>query len=393
MVYNVALVGCGHRGLEMFDNLLKDDKRFRGTALADDVPAAMEGKGREGLLKFGYDEFWKSKAYEAADIVMVASINSLHVEHIRRPLQDWKIVFCEKPIYTRPNSEIISLIEANTPRFCSGFVLRHSPFYAKIKELVGEIGEIKSGTAQDLLHYGHGALIFGGGWRHEMEKSGGHAMEKLVHVIDLLVYYLGSEVVEANGFKGPDVWVPDHKGLHEEWKDNSDNPKILDAYKFYASKDPFDNDPKTIIESSGNVNMKFESGATIGLHFDTACPESRREFYLVGDQGTLHAVWTQTHSEIVVTTKGVGTKATKGQPGERMVYAFESMGCHGGGDDFIIDALKKTVIEKATPNPTAAESLLTMRSTFCVQEALSPHPKGCGCMICQHAREIIKADS
>lgn len=367
----VALVGCGHRGKQMAE-LLCSDARFHMTAFVDDEPGAR--KNEIGVAEYASDPFWDSVAYKTTDLVMVASVNNLHAEHIRRPLVDGKYVFCEKPLFTEWDEELVGIIRANCQRFCTGFVLRHAPLYKKIKELLPKIGPIRSGTVSDLLHRGHGALIFGGAWRHDKTASGGHVVEKLVHVIDLIVWYLGSPTIDAvEGLRGPDAWTRDKKSVSERWMALSNNPELLGAYKFHGSKDPFDHEPgdSELIASSGNLVLRFQTGATIGLHFDTACPESRREFYLVGETGTIHAVWSSAETFVRVMCCGIGTKASKGNPSSSELFQFESAGCHGGGDEYIINALKNTVLHGQPPNPTAEEALLTMKVTLVSQKNLA----------------------
>jgi predicted dehydrogenase len=382
----VALVGCGHRGMEML-KLLLAGKDFEVSAFVDDhfFPSSTYVNEFSSVPHLKCAEFWKSEDFKSTDLVMIASVNNLHTEHIYYSLSGGKFVFCEKPLYTpKPASlewcefeslswekDLKKLIRENSDRFCTGFVLRHSPFYKRIKVELPKIGKIMSGTVSDFLHYGHGALVFGGGWRHNPEKSGGHVVEKLVHIIDLLCWYTDDEVLGSHGFTGPDMWIRENKEYSEEWIKQSDKPDLLKAYSFGDSNPdgPFAHEKGECVESSGNISILFKEGASIGLHFNTACPESRREFFLVGTQGTLHALWTPSETFVKVITRGIGTKKYKGTPNHCELFQFESAGCHGGGDQYIIKALHDSVLGKP-PNPSPEEALRTMTGTLKVQKSL-----------------------
>ena len=80
---------------------------------------------------------------------------------------------------------------AHGNRVGTGFVLRYSPFYSKIKEIIdsGQIGTVVHMNVQENLHMGHGAFI-NQNWRRKKSLSGGHIVEKGIHVIDLINWYL-----------------------------------------------------------------------------------------------------------------------------------------------------------------------------------------------------------
>lgn len=368
----VALLGCGHRGKEMAALFCKLSGAEM-SAFVDDVSAARnDAAATTNVPTFSYEEFWGTQVYhKETDLVMIASVNNLHAGQIVRSLADGKYVFCEKPLFTTWDDLEVKVIRLNSERFCSGFVLRHSPFYQTIKDQLSNIGTIQSISASDFLHYGHGSLIFGGAWRHDPTLSGGHIVEKLVHVIDLLVWYIDEPIDAVCGYRGPDIWTHGNRFLADDWIRISNNELLLDGYRTHDSTHPFDHGKLAyIVESSGVLSLRFNGGATAALHFNTACPNSRREFTIIGTTGMIQAVWSPTESSIKITTCGVGTKTMEGRPGKTATFDFKPVGCHGGGDEFIMRSLADTVVNGDAPNPSVEESLRTMKATIDAQVAL-----------------------
>ncbi len=370
----VALLGCGHRGKEMAALFCKLSAAEM-SAFVDDVAEARKEAAAVApnwTPTYSYDEFWDTTVYkEETDLVMIASINNLHANQIVRSLSDGKYVFCEKPLFTQWEDEVVEVLRKNSKRFCSGFVLRHSPFYQRIKDDIECIGKIQSISATDFLHYGHGSLIFGGAWRHNPVLSGGHVVEKLVHIIDLLVWYIDSPIESAHGFRGPDIWVRENRSFAKHWITNSENESLLNNYRVQGSGDPFRHEKGSIVESSGNLSLLFKSGVTASVHFNTACPNSRRDFFIVGSTGTIQATWSPTESYVKVSSCGVGNKSAEGCPGQTLTFDFKPVGCHGGGDEFIMRALADTVLKGEAPNPSVEESLRTMEATLKAQDAVN----------------------
>ena len=98
-----------------------------------------------------YQEFLKQNV--KADIVAIATQDSMHKEHAVAFLEKWYDLLLEKPIAT--SLEEVSAIYETAVRYnrkvivCH--VLRYTPFYRKVKEIInsGVLGKIVNVSASD----------------------------------------------------------------------------------------------------------------------------------------------------------------------------------------------------------------------------------------------------
>ena len=106
---------------------------------------------------------------------MVFSPNCFHAEQIIASFEAGKHVFTEKPLATSIG-DCVRIFEAHRRsgrHFATGFVLRYSPIYRKVKALLdaGTIGRILSIDANENIRPEHGAYIMRN-WRRRRELSG-----------------------------------------------------------------------------------------------------------------------------------------------------------------------------------------------------------------------------
>ncbi len=130
------------------------------------------------------------------DVVSIASYDNCHYEQIVQAIQNGKHVFVEKPLclYFEEAKEIRSLLE-NKPnlKLSSNLILRKSPRFIKLKEMVsaGQFG--KMFYAEGDYHYGRLEKITEG-WRGQLPfysvVYGGS-----VHLIDLMLW-LTTDMIE-----------------------------------------------------------------------------------------------------------------------------------------------------------------------------------------------------
>lgn len=133
------------------------------------------------------------------DIVSVCSYDDSHVEHVTSAFQNGKHVFVEKPVaLDRPGAEAVLRAQQDSGRYISSnLVLRSEPRFIELKKMIdaGELGEIVS-IEGDYLHEILWKITEG--WRGKMDfycvaYGGG------IHLIDLMRWLIGQEVVEICG--------------------------------------------------------------------------------------------------------------------------------------------------------------------------------------------------
>ncbi len=367
----VAVFGFGHRAQHLVKMLCSSYPdvfeirwiyepftRLDETSIAEQYPLAM-------VLHEKWDETFDA----SVDLAVITTVNKDHVTWLSRfmlPGSPTKI-FCEKPIViTKEQWWELFPVSVKADVF-SGFVLRHAPFYQKIKELVStkSIGDIVQIHGEEMLHHGHGAFI-NQDWRRFEELSGGHIIEKGVHVIDLMIWFVGKEV-ECVFAQGSNLfWTPANGASIRDWMIGRD-PELFRQY-VDTGIDPFDSQkdiPAAVVST-----MKFKDGILGSLTLNTCAPNSMRRFTIVGTRGVITAHWEESKAEVTVLYQGVGKKQSSGRPAHRESYTFDGVGCHGDGDRHIIDRLAKYAQHEIVAMPSFQEALHSTAAAIAMEESM-----------------------
>lgn len=135
------------------------------------------------------------KLIENAEIsvVFITVPDFLHYEVAMAALKAKKHVFLEKPIATNIDHmmEIIRAAHDAKIVFETGYVLRYTPFYSGVKELLvrNEIG--RPLFAQALEQFYGGAGIYYRSWWRIRKNTGGILLTKISHDLDLMNWFFG----------------------------------------------------------------------------------------------------------------------------------------------------------------------------------------------------------
>lgn len=135
------------------------------------------------------------------DVVSIASNDDHHFKQVTRAISNGKHVFVEKPLCLNSTQlrEIYRALQINpNVRLSSNTILRMSERFRSIKKVLsdGEVGKVYYVEAD--YNYGRLHKLLQG-WRGEITNysvmlGGG------IHVVDLLIWLVGSDVVEATAF-------------------------------------------------------------------------------------------------------------------------------------------------------------------------------------------------
>ncbi|OGL70620.1 hypothetical protein A3B32_03605 [Candidatus Uhrbacteria bacterium RIFCSPLOWO2_01_FULL_53_9] len=135
------------------------------------------------------------------DVVSIATYDDVHYEQIMSALNHGKQVFAEKPlVQTREHAQDIRATLRAHPelRLSSNLILRQSPRFLSVKKLCeeGVLGELIYMEAD----YESGRLHkITDGWRGKIDGYSG-VFGGGVHVIDLLLWITGDDVVEVSAY-------------------------------------------------------------------------------------------------------------------------------------------------------------------------------------------------
>jgi predicted dehydrogenase len=139
-----------------------------------------------------------------ADIVAIATQDSMHKEHAVAFLEKGYDLLLEKPIAT--SLEEVSAIYETAVRYnrkvivCH--VLRYTPFYRKVKEIInsGVLGKIVNVSASENVGFYHQAHSFvRGPWKNSFQSSP-MILAKCCHDMDILRWLIGKKCLSVASF-------------------------------------------------------------------------------------------------------------------------------------------------------------------------------------------------
>jgi len=355
----IAVIGAGGRAHGVVKNLIKDSngnvdiKRV----FDPDKKVVAETVKSWGSTTVICDDYQSAINSDDIDWVMVFSPNVYHCEHVCYAFDCDKHVFSEKPLATSIEDcqTIYNKHIESGNLFATGFVLRYAPIYAKVKELLDEkyIGDIISIDANENITPDHGAYIMQN-WRRKKELSGPHILEKCAHDMDLINWFVGSLPSKVASFGGLDFFVPENNHFMDKFK-KSDGKTIFGGWQDpHAVSTPFESDKTlmdnqvAIIQYRNNVRVMFQ--ATMS----NAIPE--RRMYFSGTEGTMIA---ELYSSSL---------KYKRHDSNEVTISFKGDG-HGGGDNYIMKELYKSMSEDMEPASSGNEALESSVLAMAIDEA------------------------
>lgn len=311
--FKLGFIGTGGRSTVYAEEYARLPQEIEIAALADPSPAkrqAMLGHVKLAAPPAEYDD-WRDlhRNHPDLDGVVICSPNHLHAEHAVPFLERGLPVALEKPLATTPGDceRILDAERANGGRTLLGFVLRSTPFYRTLHQLVraGAVGAVASINATEHVRWTVSSLLLRSAWRRYQRTSGGTMLEKCCHDLDILNWMTGSRPVSLNSYGGrlmfsPNPSLPDtcegckvaadcnyyytprrddrgeagDKRLHRFLEDNS-------ACIYNVDKD---------VADVQNVNIEYENGAVVTFLYALNVGGSRGS-RAIGINGTKGCVW------------------------------------------------------------------------------------------------------
>lgn len=195
------LIGAGLRGGYVYSQYALDHPdEFKVIAVAEpdqerrELFAAKHNIPKE-LQYESYEELLQQD--KMADCAMICTQDKMHYEPVTMAMQKGYHVLCEKPM--SPDKEEIIKMGAMAKKYdrilsvCH--VLRYSPFFSKIKEILeeGRIGRMMSIQHIEEVGYWHHAHSFvRGNWRNK-EESSPMILQKCCHDMDIMLWLADSK--------------------------------------------------------------------------------------------------------------------------------------------------------------------------------------------------------
>lgn len=204
----VAIAGLGSRGLDTYAQCAKlFPEKMAISAVADwraeRVAMAAQQFGLKQEQCFASVEEMLEKE-RLADILFVCTQDRQHVGHAIKAMRKGYHILLEKPISPELAEcrEILKVSEETNRHVIVCHVLRYTPFYNKLKELLddGVIGDVVGVQHVENVAYYHQAHSFvRGNWRRSDETSP-MIMAKCCHDLDILLWLTGKHCKSVSSF-------------------------------------------------------------------------------------------------------------------------------------------------------------------------------------------------
>jgi len=345
-MYNVAFIGTGGRS-QVYAAAYQSSEDIAVVGLAD--PNGQHRKAliaRTGLAR-DTPEFddWRDmlNAIDDLDGIVICTPNYLHADQAVACLELGVPVALEKPLATTQADceRVIDAERSNEGRVLLGFVLRSTPFYSKIHELIssGAIGRIVSIQADELPGLGVTSLLYRSSWRRHSETSGGSMLEKSCHDMDILNWIMGCRPLSLNSYGSSPIFPPNpsfaevcddcsyastcqyyKKPMFSSHEDASEEVLHQFVQEDYRCIYNIDKDTADV----QSVSAEYENGAVANflLNFGGTGPKAGRNFHAVGTNGS---IWGNLHYKTVYLHENLAGQTTSHD-------ASGDGSGHGGGD-------------------------------------------------------------
>ena len=108
----------------------------------------------------------------------------------------------------------------------------------------------------------------------------------------------------------------------------------------------------------------------VSLNMTSYAPNSKRVFDIIGTLGKLEAIWEHKTANIKIIYSGYGKKNTHDKPSLSNNITFEDIGCHGNGDDAIVDSLVNFATNNMPMMPPFQEALDANKVAILLEQSL-----------------------
>ncbi len=370
------LIGAGQRGLAYAESIhALPDQRIHIVAVADPIP-----ERRAGIAEmFDLSENdcycdWKDllSKPKVADIAIIATMDDMHTEPALMAIEKGYNLLLEKPVAQTVEEciEIANAAERKGVKVLVCHVLRYSPFYKKVKELVmsGAVGDIMSiiqVEAVGNLHQSHSYVR--GDWHREDETTP-MLLAKCCHDLDIIQWLIDKSCKKVSSFGELSYFIPENapegapkrcidgtcphndtcpynckkvylspiwfrhavtRGISKEFWPTDEEVELglqqtnFGSCVYYANNNVVDHQV---------VNMEFEGGATAHLTMN-AFNEGGRYIRIFGTKGELYA----NMSDEEITLFPFDTRERVEIPVQKTNQHID--GGHGGGDIGMINEM------------------------------------------------------
>jgi len=390
-----VIVGAGGRGKDAYAPYIKSTGIMKIVGVAEPDERKREQFKRDynisdaNCFKSYADLFSKGKI---ADACFICTQDKMHLEPLFMAMNCGYHIMLEKPISTCIEEliEIENAAKNYGEVFITAYVLRYTPFIAKIKALInsgiiGTVITIQHNENEGFWHHAHSYVR--GEWSKAAESSP-VIVAKSCHDFDLILYLVNSKCTSVSSYGANTFFVSDNAPgdvpyrctdgcqFAENCAYNAMKLYTKGPAKYFVHKFECGNTDEEIIEALKDnpfgrciykcdndvcdhqvVNMKFESGATAVFTLSAFSLENTRTLKVMGTKGEIGGCM----------EKGIITIKTFGELKEEVIHIDTDGTKHSGGDGGLVEHFVSLI--KNQENTTDKTMFESHRIAFAAEES------------------------
>jgi len=377
------LLGAGQRGNAYCEYALKNPDILKIVGVAEpDAVRREDFSSRHNIAEGDCVATWEDVFLRDkwADVMIICTQDTMHYGPAMAAIEKGYDILLEKPISPSPKEcmEIADAAAAKKVKVVVCHVLRYTPLFAKIKEIIdsGEIGEVVTVVHNENvgdMHHSHSFVR--GNWGNTA-KSSPMILAKSCHDTDIIQWLVDKKCKRLSSFGSLKYFKKTNapKGSPERCSDGCTANCPYDARELYLKSDnlwfrsvaagyfdPTDEDVEKALKTGQYgrcvfkcdndvvdhqvVSFDFEDDVTVTFSMSSFTPDISRSIKVMGTKGQIKA-----HSlkeSIIITS------FEKKSDREELVGLGE--GGHGGGDHGIMIALCDLITGKNPNNKAISE--------------------------------------
>ncbi len=382
----VILIGAGGRG-RRYTNVMKElPEQFELVGIAEPVENLREGvRQLHGVDPKDCYESWEEilDRPKFADVAVIATMDQMHYAPAMKAIELGYDLLLEKPVAPTPEecTAIWRQAEKYGTKIMVCHVLRYTPFFMRLKEIIqeGTLGDIITMEHIEAVGNIHQTTSFvRGRWGNE-GRSTPMLLQKCCHDLDILQWLLEKECTKIQSFGSLVHFRSENapEGAPERCMDGCPHADTCyyHAYPIYVEKrykigsprqatmmlNPTKEDilhtmattqvGKCVYKCDNDVvdhqivNMEFEGGVTVSMTM-SAFTEGGRKTHIMGTKGELWAEMSNKETPFIF--YDFATREKRALSADIAIAGDSITTGHGGGDAGIVDALYRYVTGELT---------------------------------------------
>ncbi|MDU5106935.1 Gfo/Idh/MocA family oxidoreductase [Clostridium sp.] len=398
----VAIIGAGQRGQYVYAEYIKnhpEEAKIIAVVEPNDFKrnrlVKNHGIKDENIFKSTGDFFSKGKI---ADLLIIATMDEMHYEQTLQAIELGYDILLEKPISPSKDEclEIVRRADEKGTLLMICHVLRYTPFFRKIKEIIksgviGEIVNIQHNENVGIWHMAHSFVR--GNWRRE-EDTSPIILQKSCHDLDILVWLVDDECEKISSFGDLTFFTENNKpkGAADRCINCNVKDCIFDARKAYLPikgdwpanvvsdiqeeeemlKSLSENQYGRCVFSCDNTVcdhqvtiIKFKNGVTATFNLSGFTHEISRTIKIMGTKGEIRGNDANSSIEVIKFTSNAVEEI------KRDIYKVDVFdGGHNGGDEGLMEDLFNILKTGSKESESSAiKSLQSHLMAFAAEES------------------------